>query len=102
MTNITTLFSGFKASWGLNLVLITIVVVNALLSDSRFRTHVTEREPVIEERIVNIEADVASLQGSVISANLDGARFGATLSHIDDQLDSLTARVDLILAELRR
>ena len=102
MTNTVSMLTNLKASWVLNFVVIAAIVGGFIVSDARFRSHVAERESVVDKRLVAVELeqtaaedDIDSLRENMSENAVEFARLATTVKHIEE-------KVDQVLAELRR
>ena len=100
--NGASVLASIKPSWVLNAALGVLIIGGFVVSDQRFRSHVEEREVVVEKRLgtvereqTNIEDDIDSLRESMSENAVEFAKLATTTQHIRE-------KVDQILVEIRR
>ena len=92
-------FSSIAPSWVLNGLLILGLAGNFLLTESRFRTHITEREVVIQQVLAELEKDVTALQEITRVIQIGDARIESQVTHIQEDIRYIAERLDEALGQ---
>ena len=92
-------FSSIAPSWVLNGLLILGLVGNFMLTEARFRTHINEREVVIQQEILKLQQDVTTLQAVTQVIQIGDARIEAQVTHIQEDVRRIIDKLDQALGQ---
>ena len=92
-------FSSIAPSWVLNGLLILGLAGNFILTEARFRTHINEREVVIQATLIELQRDVTMLQAVTQVIQIGDARMESQVMHIQEDVRRIIEKLDEALGQ---
>ena len=90
-------FSSFQPSWIVSAALLLGVGGSVVVNESRFQTHVVDREAVMDKSMTDLRLDVTTLEAAIQTSQIEMARLQEQVSHLWEDIKGMDSKLDLLL-----
>ena len=87
-----------QPSWLVAGVLLLGIGGSVIVNESRFQTHVAEREIIMDKRIATLRMDMNDMESTAQASQIDMARLQEQVSHLRTTVQSIDIKLDLLVS----